>query len=79
LERITVAAIASFAGFVASVALYTSIPVAREDVSWQTPEWWLTAILLVAGLTCFVVFLITGMIAFLNRGSAVRPRKPRQE
>lgn len=73
MEGTTTAAIASFAGFVVSVILYNILPIAKTGISWQSPTWWLSIILLGAGLVCFVVFLITGLITFFNRGSARPP------
>jgi hypothetical protein len=76
LEGTTTAAIASFAGFVVSMVLYTTIPFAKTGVSWQTPASWLSVVLVGAGLVCFVVFLVTGLITFFNRGYTMPPREP---
>lgn len=75
MEGTTAAAIVSFAGFVASIALYTYVPFARTGVSWPAPGSWIPVLLLAAGLACFVVFLVTGLITFLNRGTNPPPRE----
>lgn len=74
LEGTTAAAIVSFAGFVASVILYTNLPLSKSGVYGQAPTSWISLVLLGVGLVCFVVFLVTGLITFLNRGSSMPPR-----
>lgn len=76
MEGTTAAAIASFVGFVSSIALYSILPFAKNGVSWSTPGSWLSVFLLGVGLVCFVVFLVTGLITFFNRGSNVPPPEP---
>ncbi len=69
MEGTTVAAIVSFAGFVGCLALYALLPF-PHDAAWPAGAWWLSACLLGVGSVCFLVFLVTGLITFLNRGSA---------
>jgi hypothetical protein len=78
LEGTTTAAITSFAGFVGSIALYAFLPFAKTGVSWNAPGSWLSVVLLGAGLVCFVVFLVTGLITFFNRGSNLPPPERRE-
>ena len=73
MEGTTVAAIASFAGFVMTFVLYVVVPSARTAASWQAPGTWLSVVLPGIGVTCFIVFLITGLITFFNRGSSRPP------
>lgn len=75
MEGMAAAAIASLAGFVASVVLYMFVPFPGTGIDWKSPGTWLSVFLLVAGLSCFVVFLITGLITFFNRGSNPPPRE----
>jgi len=78
LEGTTTAAIASLAGFVGSIALYTILPFAKTGVSVSAPGSWLSVVLVGAGLVCFVVFLVTGLITFFNRGSDLPPAERRE-
>jgi len=73
LEGTTVAAIASFAGLVSSIVIYTVVPFAKAEPTWYSPESWISVVLAGAGLVCFVVFLVTGLITFFNRGSVPPP------
>jgi len=77
-EGTTTAAIASLAGFVGSIALYTTLPYAKTGVFLNAPGSWLSVALVGAGLVCFVVFLVTGLITFFNRGSNFPPPERRE-
>jgi hypothetical protein len=69
LEGTSVAAIVALAGFLASLGLYAFVPLARYGGSWQSPGSWVSVVVLGVGLVCFVVFFITGLITFFNRGT----------
>lgn len=69
MEGIAAAALGSLAGFVACVVLYTYFPLPANGIPWQTSGPWISILLLGVGLACFVVFLVTGLITFFNRGS----------
>ena len=73
LEGTTIAAIASFGGFVASIVIYAVVPFAETGPAWDSPESWTSVVLVGAGLVCFVVFLVTGLITVFNRGSPPPP------
>ena len=68
-------AIGSLAGFVIAVIAYSfdPLPGTWTPSTWTDPGVWLAIAILGAGLVCFVVGLISGLIEILNWGTD-RPR-----
>ena len=65
-EGTTIAAWGSLAGFVTSLVLYSYLPLPSSAIPWGTVGPWISVVLVVAGLVCFVVLLVTGSITLLN-------------
>ncbi len=66
MRGLTAAAIGSLIGVVASIVLYSYYPLPSTDLAWQDPALWVSVLLLVVGLVCFVILLISGLITLLN-------------
>jgi hypothetical protein len=74
LDRIVALALGSLAAFVVAMVLYGYRPLPTGAFDWRTPAAWIPVAILVLGLIAFVVFLTTGLIALLNRGTGRPPR-----
>ncbi|NNN17729.1 MAG: hypothetical protein HKL79_05155 [Thermoplasmata archaeon] len=75
MRGLSLVAIGSLGGFILCVIVYSFDPVPGSWTSstWTNPGVWLAIVILGAGLVCFVVGLIAGLISVLNWGTD-RPR-----
>ncbi len=73
MERISAIALGSLGVFLAAIVLYGYDPLPTAEFDWRRASAWGPVALIAVGLAAFVVFLITGLITFLNRGSAPPP------
>jgi hypothetical protein len=66
MERVSYVALGALAGLVASMLLYPRTPLPATSASWTLQDLWAPVLVLLLGLSCFVVLLPTGLISLLN-------------
>lgn len=79
MRGMALAALASLVGLVVCVALYLLDPLPMNGFAWQDPSAWIPVLLLVMGLSCFILLLVSGLVTILNwtsdRPSESRPNR----
>ncbi len=65
-RRLGVVALASLAGLVVTIGLYSRYPLPASFDSPSDPGIWISIALLALGLVCFLALLISGLITILN-------------
>lgn len=74
----TLAAGLSLAGVTVCIILYSFYPLPSSANPWTDADLWLSIVLLIAGLVCFIVLLISGLITLLNWNSDAKESRGRE-